>query len=491
MARKISILSVSLLVLFLFLSGCSDPKPEPFKTGEIGPKEYDPEVWGKTYPLHYESWLKTKDPKPAGKSRYKKGWDKDSVVYDKLSEFPFLGLLYKGWGFGIEYNEPRGHYYALMDQLAIDASRVSAGGVCLGCKSPAHREMSETHGLDYLKKPFKEAVAMLPEKIQKLGPSCYDCHQADPMGLTTKKAHLEKGLVMIGKMAPSQQELRTLACAQCHVTYLVPRDANMKTAGDITLPWKNGKWGDIAIEGIIEDLLSDNSRLEWTQKVTGFKMPFIRHPEFELFSRGSVHFNAGVACADCHMPFIRSGSYKISDHDVTSPLKADLKACVQCHTQSKEWLTERILHTQDRTASLILRAGYATATCAKLFETLHEAKNQGAAVNDAIYNQAKALYMQAFLRLVFINAENSTGFHNPAEAGRILGDAIAFSGKCEALQRQMLAGAGRDPGMEVALDLGKHLGNRGKAGLNFRPEQEVKDPFGTQERLLSDKAKGL
>jgi nitrite reductase (cytochrome c-552) len=491
MARKAWTLLASLSVLFLVTVGCDTPKPETFLTGKIAPDEYDPEEWGKVYPLHYESWLKTKEPKPVGKSRYKKGWDEDQIVYDKLSEYPFLGLLYNGWGFGVEYNEPRGHFYALIDQLEIDASRVSSGGVCLGCKSPMHREMSEKHGLDYLKKPYREAVAMLPEKLQELGPACYDCHQSDPMGLTTKKAHLEKGLVMIGKTEPSRQELRTLACAQCHVTYIVPRDENMKTNGDITLPWKNAKWGDIAIEGIIKDLLSDASRLEWTQKVTGFKMPFIRHPEFEIFSRGSVHFNAGVGCADCHMPFTRSGSYKISDHNVTSPLKADLRACAQCHTQSTEWLTERIFHTQDRTASLILRAGYATATCAKLFETLHAAQSQGKNVDQPLYYEARALYMEAFLRVIFINAENSTGFHNPAEVGRVLGDAIAFAGKCEALQRQVLAGVGMDPGMEVALESGKYLNNRGKAGLNFKPEQEFKDPFGIQERLLSDTAKGL
>lgn len=492
MMKKALLLSASLMVVVVIWYGCSPSKTEPFLTGEIATNEYDPEVWGKVYPLHYESWLKTRDPKPAGKSRYKPGWDDDLIVYDKLSEFPFLALLYHGWGFGIEYNEPRGHYYAVTDQLEIDPSRVAPGGVCLGCKNPLHREMTETHGLEnYLKKPFREAVAMLPEKLRELGPACYDCHQPDPMALTTKKAHLEAGLLMIAKREPSRQELRSLACAQCHITYIVPRDAEMKVAGDITLPWRYGKWGDIAIEGIIQDLLSDDSRLEWTQKVTGFKMPFIRHPEFELFSKGSVHFNAGVACADCHMPFTRTGGYKISDHDVTSPLKADLRACAQCHTQSREWLTERIRHTQERSISLILRAGYATATCAKLFETVHGARQRDAAVDDAIYDEARDNYMQAFLRLVFINAENSTGFHNPAEAGRVLGDAIAFAGRSEALLRQLLAGAGIDPGLEVPLELGKYINNRGKAGLNFVPDQEFPDPFDTQRHFLSDEAKGL
>lgn len=491
MTSRVSSIFVALSLAVLLLLGCKPTKPEAFKVGKIAENEYDPEEWGKVYPLQYETWLKTKEPKPANTSTYKKGWDTDKIVYDKISEYPFLALLYNGWGFGIEYNEPRGHFYALIDQIEIDPSRVSSGGVCLGCKNPMHRELTEKHGLEYLKKPYLEAVNMLPEKIRQLGPSCWDCHHADTLSITTKKAHLDGGLLKIAKSNPNRQELRTLACAQCHVTYIVPRDENMKVNGDITLPWSKGRWGDIAIEGIIEDLLSDPSRLEWTQKVTGFKMPFIRHPEFEVFSRGSVHFNAGVSCSDCHMPYTRVGTYKISDHNITSPLKDEMRACAQCHTQTKEWLRERVAHTQQRSASLILRAGYATATCAKLFETLHVAQAQGATVNNNIYEEAKNFYIQAFLRLVFINAENSTGFHNPAEVGRVLGDAIAFSGKCESLLRQLLAGAGMDPGLEVALDLGSYMKDRGQKKLNFVADQEFLDPFGVQNSLLSDQAKGL
>ena len=99
--------------------------------------------------------------------------------------------------------------------------------------------------------------------------------------------------------------------------------------------------------------------------------------------------------------------------------------------------------------------------------------------------------MQAFLRVVFINAENSTGFHNPAEAGRVLGDAIAFAGRTEALLRQLLAAAGIDPGLEVALELGTYLNDRGEANLHFVPDQEFEDPFGIQEHFLSEEAKGL
>ena len=45
-----------------------------------------------------------------------------------------------------------------------------------------------------------------------------------------------------------------------------------------------------------------------------------QHPEYELFTADSTHYNAGVACADCHMPYIRDGAMKYSSHDIHSPL---------------------------------------------------------------------------------------------------------------------------------------------------------------------------
>ena len=44
-----------------------------------------------------------------------------------------------------------------------------------------------------------------------------------------------------------------------------------------------------------------------------------QHPEYEFFTANSTHFQAGVACADCHMPYVRDGASKFSSHDVTQP----------------------------------------------------------------------------------------------------------------------------------------------------------------------------
>jgi nitrite reductase (cytochrome c-552) len=132
----------------------------------------------------------------------------------------------------------------------------------------------------------------------------------------------------------------------------------------------------------------------------------------------------------------------------------------------------------------MLRAVYATATAAKLFEAAHKAQAQGTGFNQEFYERAKDFYLEAFYRQLFIGAENSVGFHNPPEALRILGDAVAFAGKSEALLRQMLAQAGVKVPMDIDLELIKYVDERGEKKLKAKPEQEIKDPFGLQQRFL-------
>ncbi len=485
--------AVTVLLSFFLIVQCGG-RVEPVKTGQIPDGTVDPAEWGKVYPYHYESWLKTGEAKPSGQSKYRKGWDEDEIMYDRLSELPFLAVLYNGWGFGVEYNEPRGHHYSVTDQIEIDPSRVAPGGVCLACKSPYHRPLVEKHGLEYLKKPFMEAVdTMLPSNHRELAVACIDCHKSQDMSLSLNKPHLERGLAKISHNEPSRHDYRSLVCAQCHITYYVPRDEKGKTNADVELPWTGASWGNISIEHIIADLLSGRNREEWTQKVTGFRMPFIRHPEFELYSRGSVHWNAGVGCADCHMPYGRQGSVKMTDHDITSPMKTApaMKACTQCHSESPEWLKSQVISHQDRITSMLIRAGYLNATVAKLFEMVHKERDAGRIIDQAVYAKAKDHYMQAFLRLVFIGAENSSGFHNPVESARILGDSIAYASKAENMLRQGLTKAGVNVPAEIPLEISKYINNRGKHKLNFRPEQEFPDPFGLQRDFTSPATKGL
>lgn len=465
-------------------SGCNPPKTQEVKTVIIRDGEIEPTIWGKAYPTEYELWKKTDIPALAGKSKYKRGFSTDNITYDKLSEFPYLALLFNGWGFGTEYNEPRGHAKMLMDQLEVDPSRVKAGGVCLTCKTPYAPEL-EKRGLAYYKSPYNEVLALIPEKHRKLGVACIDCHDNKDMSLRISRGFtLTTALKSMG-IDPAnltRQEMRSLVCAQCHVTYSISKDKDMKSTG-VFFPWQGSRWGDVSIENIIRKIRSDSSYGEWKQSVTGFKLAFIRHPEFELFSNNSVHWKAGAACADCHMPYTKVGVHKVSDHRVTSPLKNDMRACIQCHAEGAEWLREQVYAIQDRTTALMLRAGYETATVAKLFEMVHKAQAEGKEIDQTLYNKAKDFYEEAFYRTVFVGAENSVGFHNPTEAARILGDATAFAGKAEGLLRQALAKAAVDVPVKIDLELKKYLDNRGQKKLNGIPSLEIKDPSGIQSQF--------
>ena len=149
-----------------------------------------------------------------------------------------------------------------------------------------------------------------------------------------------------------------------------------------------------------------------------------------------------------------------------------------------------MLAIQDRTTSLLNRAGYATAVAAKLFETANKAKAEGKNIDQKLYDQAKDLYFEAFYRINYIGAENSQGFHNPTEAGRICGDTVAFAEKCSGLLRQGLTAAGVAVPADVNLELAKYLNNRGVKKLNFKPQEEFKDPFGIQEMLTPEASLG-
>ncbi len=483
---RVTMLACICLILSVALTGCEPTKPETRQAVTIPDETYDPAVWGKAYPEEYELWKKTAEPVGTRRSRYKTGMDGGAVTVDKLSQFPYMALLFNGWGFGVEYNEPRGHAYMLRDQLEIDSSRLGAGGVCLSCKTPYAPKLQKEMGVDYYRKPFKEVLANIPEEHRELGVACIDCHDNKDMSLRISRGFtLQKAYQAMGTdpSTLTRQQMRSAVCAQCHVTYNISKDAEKKSVG-LYFPWQNSKFARITIEDIIQQIRSDPSIKEWKQSVTGFPMAFIRHPEYEFWTNNSTHYQAGASCADCHMPYTIAGVFKVSDHRVMSPVQADMKACKQCHAESTEWLRERVFAIQDRTVSIMIRAGYQTATVAKLFELTHKAQAEGKEIDSALYDKAKEFYEEAFYRSLFMGAENSIGFHNPPEGLRILGDSIAFGSRAEAYLRQALTKAGVEVPLKVDLEIMKYVDERGEKKLKFDPSLEFKDPMGIQEKFF-------
>lgn len=431
--RLLIIAAFCLLLLFAF--GCEQKAKTSAAVITIPEGEKDPAVWGRKYPNHYDSYLRNSE-RNKGYSRYRNDNE------DRLSPWPFQFVLFDGWGMGVEYNEPNGHTEMLKDQLNIDPSRRKAGGVCLTCKTPYAPELKEKLGTDYFKKPYTEVHGHIPENHQKMGVVCADCHDPKTMDLRLSRWTLIEALKSIGKDPDklTRQEMRSLVCAQCHVTYSIPKDKDGKSIG-LKFPWAKAEWGNISVEAVIKQI-KDEGLKEWNHKVTGQKLGHIRHPEFEIFSSaGSVHWAAGVSCADCHMPYERVGREKMSSHRWESPMKKNMKACMQCHNQSAEWLKEQVVNIQDRVNHMFTKAGYALARAALTIEAADKNKK----ADRTALKRAKELYEDAYYRNTWIGAENSMGFHNPTEAMRVLGDALDLGHEADMLAREALLKAGAIP----------------------------------------------
>lgn len=483
MERRVIIWVVCVAVLGL-LTACAPEEPRTPDLQAVEEGSYDPGPWREVYPQQYADWEATKEMRPSD-SKYKRDGE-EGTDYDKLSEYPYMAAMTQGIGFAVEYNEPRGHWYMMIDQLAIDPARLRAGGVCLTCKSAYGHTLYEELGDEYFGIPYFDAVEQIPEEHRELGVTCLNCHDNETMDTRVRSFQAVTAFEELGVTDPDAQQRRTMVCAQCHVTYVIPKEDGVSVGLD--LPWTYGEYGDIGVEHIIQYIKENEPQsLEWTQTLTGFRLGYIRHPEYELFSRGGIHWRNGVTCPDCHMPYKIENGVKTRNHTIGSPFDdPKLSACRGCHPQDPEEIRQMVFDIQDRVIGEILMSGFSVTTDAKLFQMLHEARDAGAVIDQERYDLAKEYYEEAFYRAAYLGAENSIGFHNPPEASRIAADSLAYSQRAEGLLRQMLTEAGVQVPAEVPLELREALSNRGERGLQFMSELEFRDPRGVVDRLWAE-----
>jgi nitrite reductase (cytochrome c-552) len=218
--------------------------------------------------------------------------------------------------------------------------------------------------------------------------------------------------------------MRSFVCGQCHVEYYC------STKMPLTFPWGKGLRAD-DIEAFWDAAKFPDGKpfVDYVHAETGAPILKAQHPEFELWNQG-VHARSGVSCADCHMPYMREGATKVSDHWVRSPLLNVSRACQTCHRFPEEELKARVDVIQTRNHDLLERGGQALVA---LLDGIAAAKAKGATPEQL--GPALRLQRRAQWRLDFIAAENSMGFHAPQEAARILAEAIDFArqGQVEAM----------------------------------------------------------
>ena len=369
----------------------------------ISADELDPAIWGQNYPRQYDTFIKTQDDTistPFG----------GSVKYSKLERVPAMVRIWAGYAFAIDHNEERGHYYMQIDQQNTQRVVVKEQpGACINCHSANAPGLIEEMGwAEFNHTPYNDLVAQA-----QMGTSCADCHEPATMDLRiTRPAFInamqERG---IDVTQATRQEMRTYVCAQCHVEYYFAGDDKL-----LTFPWDNG----LNIDEI-DAYYTEIGFTDWTHKETNAPMIKIQHPEFEMWSSG-LHAQSGVACADCHMPYVRDGAVKVSDHWLRSPLVNVNAACQTCHRQDEAALIERINTIQDRTAGLLRTTEEALLDA---IDAIVAAQNAGA--TDEELTNARYLHRRASLRWDFVSSENSTGFHSPQESARVLAMAIDYA----------------------------------------------------------------
>lgn len=314
--------------------------------------------------------------------------------------------LFAGYGFSIDYNEDRGHLNTLADVRAIKRVNEKTPATCYSCKSADNPKLWDEMGMAaYDKMLFSEMTPKINE-----GVGCANCHEAGTMRLVVTNPALDEALKAQDKdwRTFTRQEMRTVVCANCHVEYYFKGEGKY-----LTFPWQNGTRIE-DIEGYYETI----NFSDWSHKESETPMIKMQHPEYEFFTAGSTHYEAGVSCADCHMPYTRDGSVKFSTHDVHSPLLDPANSCGTCHTDV-EYVTGRVDEIQKQVSDTMIATEDAISEAIDAIAAA--AKNDKA--DAALIDQARQLHRSAQLRWDFIAAENSMGFHNPEEALRILASA--------------------------------------------------------------------
>jgi nitrite reductase (cytochrome c-552) len=391
----------------------------------------DPAVWGKNFPVEYDLYRKTSIMVPTkyGGSQATPhaptAQDPRTITArSKTDADPRLKTMWAGYAFAADFRERRGHAYTLEDQFYTQRQVVAKQpGTCGQCHASVYVPMKKLGGGDVFKGfdalnriPYSEAKQNFKHAL-----ACIDCHEPATMGLrVTRPAFIEgirayKAAQGVANYDPNtmatRQEMRGYVCGQCHVEYFF-KGAEKR----LTFPWSKGMKAD-EIAGFYDDI----GFRDWTHKLTGAAALKAQHPEFETWSQG-IHARSGVACADCHMPYLRVGGTKVSDHWVRSPLLNLNRACQSCHRWPEEELKARVEAIQDKHRLLREQAFDALVALVNELQAAKEGGRPEADLETSRYLQRRAQFL-----FDFVEAENSTGFHAPQESARVLFESIDAS----------------------------------------------------------------
>ena len=388
----------------------------------------DPAIWGQNFPIHYDLYKKTVD---MVRTRYggseaipvqPRDIDpRQKVAASRLVEDPRLREFWAGYAFAEDFREERGHAYMFIDQIFTRRQEVvQQPGTCLHCHASVYVIYKKAGNGDLIRgfekvnqMRYQDAAALAEHPV-----ACIDCHEPQTMQLRITRPGFIEGMRALRRdpefdinAQATRHEMRTYVCAQCHVEYYFKGPEKR-----LTYPWSKGLRADEILS-----YYEENGFKDWTHAISGAPTLKAQHPEFEMYMQG-VHARSGVTCADCHMPYLRIGAKKVSDHWVRSPLLNVDNACQTCHQFAETELRNRVHAIQDRTYQL---RNIAIDAVLELTKAIPEAKSQGA--SETRLNAARTHQRRAQFLADFVEAENSMGFHADQEAARVLGLSINYA----------------------------------------------------------------
>ena len=381
-------------------------------TPQVKHDQWEPrnEVWGQNFPKEFETYYNTEDT--TFRSKFN-----GSGMIDMLEVDPRLVVLWAGYGFAKDYNQGRGHYYAIDDlrnTLRTGGPTSDKDGpmpsTCWTCKSPdVPRLMNEVGVAEYYSGKWS---AKGHEIVNPIG--CADCHDSETMNLRISRPYLIEAFERQGKDIndATHQEMRSLVCAQCHVEYYFNKN-RVKGSAFVQLPWDKG----MGVEEM-EEYYDEIEFKDWTHKLSKAPMLKAQHPGYEVYLKG-IHADRGVSCADCHMPYKSEGGQKFTDHHIQSPLNNVANSCQVCHREETDKLIEnvytrqdQIIENRDKLEELLVRAHVEAKKAWDLGATEAEMKS---VLMDIRHGQ---------WRWDYAAASHGGSFHAPTETGRIISTGI-------------------------------------------------------------------
>lgn len=429
--RLVTLFTLVAIITLLVAVGCTSNIPTTstpkYNTG-LDAKETSSLEYAKHFPLHYESFLRNDEmsmTEYGGNVPHSKSNGTDALPNGYKHAQPYLKNLWLGYPFMYEYNNARGHTYAIDDILEIDrVNRYGEQGVlpstCYNCKTTMIPTYLERYGDAFWSMNFNDLREEQEPGMHSIG--CALCHEPNTMELRIQSVPLNEALLRQGidwREAP-KNDMRSYVCAQCHVEYYFEAK-DVGVAAKPHFPWDNGYHardiyefysdGNPGVDGF------KGQFADWTHAVSGTPMIKVQHPEFETWIDGT-HGAAGVTCADCHMPYVRiDGKKKISAHQWTSPLKTVEQSCLQCHgDKDAGWAKERVEYTQEKTWSQLNIAQEYSVRAHEAVRLAAEFTGEKHADYDKLLAEAREYVREGQLYWDYVSAENSAGFHNPSKA---------------------------------------------------------------------------